>query len=468
MLPAIPTGFGGYTGYYIQNRGDSILEYTVTIGDATVNSLAGGESPDVTKVFYISDVNDEMSPAKSTTFTLAPGKDQLLFAYYKPFVSVNNGVDYATVTINSTSYELGEADPAPSHIYLTGTRLNEASTSKPTRVGSFYSVREVVPSPASPTDTMDTRFTFFWKTRTWDNFVTGFKIETDDNYSFSSPTTHLIPVNQNGEANLPLYGNYSGLMDQEFTYSLYADGITSPLYARIKPMNQAGISDERWVICYGVNNYNPILGCSIINGFTGALDASFDATNFNLYNTAGVSTDIGLLNITLSNYTENGFDLYQYIKKHFNSNTDDFSFYSGVVVNFYNCKFYSKKSDETIAAINFQPPNEWLGTSSVAGYFEVILNFDNTNLYGFGGKAGTQTEDPEDGGSIFNFRNLNNIRYFVNKDTFSTFAVGGAGTIAATVFYDGVETQLKAGQNGLNGKNIKSIEPMIFKSNSQS
>lgn len=408
----IPTGFGGSTGIFVTNNGDSIMDYTVDAGYVTFSNLSGSESPDPGNCIFISNSDVNLAPSRQLKFTLSPREKKLINVYHKPFTGSLSGMDTCVLTVTSKSYDYGESDPNPSYITVSGQRLTSAQFPSPLRAGSFYSYPK------------NSSLIFNWKTRTEQNFITGFKLDTGISNSFGTGTylSYLIPVQNTTSDSFPLYGNYSGCIDQTFSYSLPSP-INVDCYARLTSINPSG-SQNQVVYCSGAQFYNPIISCVVKNGYTGS--NSYSQFNLKVPQTGMV--------VNIYDKTSECFDLFNYIVNNYSSySSTDFSAYSGISVNFYDSVFKSSSSDYSLPAIIFQPPST-TKFPTVSPAFNIELNFFNCSVFGKGGIGGAKNNPtPTDGGSLFGLKNIGGITYYINADFMSELVVGGCGTQGANV-----------------------------------
>lgn len=446
----VPTGFGGYTGIYIINNGDSMIDYTVDAGSASFTNLSGSESPDPANCIFISNSSNHLAPTRQLKFTLAPRDQELVSVYHKAFTGVLSGVDSCVLTVSSKSYDYGESDPNPSYISVTGQRLVAAQFPAPLRVGSFYSYPQ------------NSSLVFNWKTRLEQNFITGFKLDTGDSTAFGAGSfiSYTIPVSTTTSDAYPLYGNYSGLIDKIFSYTVPAP-INTNCYARLTSINPSG-SQSQVVYCSGAQSYNPILSCVVKNGYTGS----------NSYSQFNLKVPQTTLVVNVANTTAENFDLYNYIATNYSVySSTSFAAFSGISVNFYDSIFKSKDSDYTQPAISFQPPST-ITFPTVSPSFNIEMNFYNCSVYGKGGLGGTKSNPvPTDGGSLLGLKYINGVTFYVNADSLTDMVVGGCGTQGANVSiatstshagnttYDSYNID---GQKGIDGSLVSDISSVNY------
>jgi hypothetical protein len=420
QMDAVPTGFGGYKGIVLSNKGNNVVSYDIsissTIFDPVVNDAI--DSLFLSKSSkYIFDSNG----GKNIKLQILPNESDLFYILHKPFITDSTGYEISTVTIKSIS-SCGTLDQ---DIIVDVTGHRETGFSSPDRVGKFYGVKNY-------DSTNNYNVNFNWESLQHNNYFTGFKLELSSSSSFASIlNTNYLAVPKNTDNNLPLYGNYDGFLNIPFSYSEANLPLTGDLYTRIQPISPTGETGA-YSFPTGFDSVPVSLNAKTI--YAGISQPGYDFKFI---------PEILYLNYNSDNEVD--FDLYDFVVKN-NNNSTDFSRYSGI-----NIVFTRQTSDVDLAVfkasstdlgvINFTPTSMNFNTGN-GGIFRMELEFENIGLYGYGGEGltwkpdGTYT-DALNGGPIFNFDNfeirqsdesVKKIQYYIYKDNDTRFYAGAGGS----------------------------------------
>jgi hypothetical protein len=437
QLADVVTGFGGYTGLVLVNSGNFPIKYDINISKTNLQGIDASDCNDTNTgtLFISADLNNINLSNNEVELTVNPSSSGVVYVLHRPyrnftssFITAGNidGYESAEITVKSLS-SVGDEDENIT-IDVTGRRIKTFST--PPRIGSFFAVEDYNSTLANPLYR-----NFFWSVITNNTFLTGFNLQLSANTSFTSPTTYQYSVVQNQDANLPLYGNYKGLLENIYSIDLTDFTINTNYYARIQGVNNAGVGDYSY--CTGFDNYN----------------VDLDGTGYSgLYTSPGGNLKVNYRVLNLSRYDtyEKDFDLYEYLVSQ-NNNSYDFRRYSGIYVKFFSnnapalCNYVA--SSKTTGAINFNIPyinggDGFLISPNSSNRFSIELEFNNCGLYGHGGDGLIWKNDnsnlewtyfePTDGGPIFNFDNYTYnaipIDYYIYKDIYSVMYAGSAGS----------------------------------------
>lgn len=434
-LGQVPTGFGGYTGVVIQNSGNFPIQYTINISNTTFDAsvtpttAAGGLLYDT---IFISDSLDYLDlDQKQITKIINCNESGSFYILHSPFRTFNlstdrsQGQEYAAVTISSQS-NIGDSDDALT-INVTGNRITGFPI--PKKLGKFYAVKDYSKIDASPS------LSFYWSCINNLDYYTGFKLELSTDSSFTSPIVSYEYVEENTDGVFPLYGGYDGFNNESYSVTKTNLSFNQNYYARIQAVNVTGGTGE-YTYATGYDYDYPILD-----------DATYSGNHASPGENLIITPTILYLNY-LSN-TESDFDLFESLYK-LNGDSADFRKYSGINVKFSpsdnsigNATY--KSSDVSKGAINFIPRSniQMAFNTGVGGIFRLELEFENVNLYGYGGQ-GVQVRGDGDfsaatnGGPIFKFDdvkyndtsdslNTRTMQYYVYKDLDSLFYAGIGG-----------------------------------------
>lgn len=427
LLNEIPTGFGGYTGIVLTNKGNNVVSYNISISDTVFESNLSDENTSNTLFLSSSNkyISSDSQAGTKINKIIQPNRASVFYILHKPFSNFENtivtGLEWAKITIQSRS-SCGTADQ---DIIIDATGQRVTGFQIPSKLGKFYGVKNY-------DDSNGYSVNFNWQSLQHYNYFTGFKVELSSQSNFSTIlNTNYLEVIKNNDLNLPSYGNYDGFIEYEFSYSEANLSLDNDnLYARIQPINATGGTGQ-YTYATGFSNYDFELSDEAIYGSIQEPGYDFKFVPEMLY-------------LTYKSNSEQDFDLYKYIVQN-NNNSTDFSRYSGINIIF-------SKSDEnnvslanfsatqnTLGAINFVPTEMNFNTGD-GGIFKIELEFENIGLYGYNGKGTIFNDDgtynnPQNGGPIFNLDNFqiqeNNevktIEYHIYKDNDSIFYAGAGG-----------------------------------------
>jgi hypothetical protein len=466
-LGQVPTGFGGYTGVVIQNSGNFPVQYKINISNTTFDAsvtpttAAGGLLYDT---IFISDSLDYLDPdQKQITKIINCNESGSFYILHSPFRTFNlstdrsQGQEYATVTIDSQS-NIGDSDSNLT-INVTGNRITGFPI--PKKLGKFYAVKNYSKIDASPS------LAFYWSCINNLDYYTGFKLELSTDSSFTSPIINYEYVQENTDGVFPLYGGYDGFNNENHSVTKTNLSFNQNYYARIQAVNVTGGTGE-YTYATGYDYDYPILD-----------DATYSGNHASPGENLIITPTILYLNY-LSN-TESDFDLFESLYK-LNGDSADFRKYSGINVKFSPSdnsigNAIYKSSDVSKGAINFIPRSniQMAFNTGVGGIFRLELEFENVNLYGYGGQ-GVQVRGDGDfsaatnGGPIFKFDdvkyndtsdslNTRTIQYYVYKDLDSLFyaGIGGGQGLLLT------DETNKGFSIPINGSEIKTINHINLK-----
>lgn len=431
ILNRVPTGFGIYTGISLTNSGNFPVEYSLSVSNTTLLGVANTDAIDnelPNKTIFISEnFNNDLSDQQSISKIVNPKSSGIFYVLHKPFsnykssVSPASGYEIAQITVKTIS-SLGDQDDNII-IDVSGQRILTQPT--PKKVGKFYGVSDYLPNTS-------TNLQYNWGVIDVDSYVTGFRIETATDNTFSTIIDTLdyqIPMNSN--ENYPLYGQYNGFDNYNFQATLQNLNISQDYYTRISGLNSHASGSYTYVT--GYKEYFPILDDTAYSGLTLS-----PGSNLKLNPT-------GLYLEKISDF-ETDFDLYDFIYKA-NNNSSNFTKYTGIIVKFFpkeNLLATYKSSSTSLGAINFIEPNDeqkrMIFSVDGSNNFRIQLEFENTCLYGKGGdglkwNADGSYSQPQNGGPIFNIDNIaydfggvtRQINFYIYKDIDSIFAAGPAG-----------------------------------------
>jgi hypothetical protein len=425
LLNSTPTGFGTYTGMAITNSGNFPVGYTVSISDTTfdasVNTSVAANGL-VYNTLFLSDNADIFDTAvQSHQQTIKVSDSGVFYIFHRPFYTFASGqatgIETATITINSIS-SAGDADSAIS-VLVTGQRATGYSI--PESLGNFYAIKGG--------DNLE----FHWQSITASNYFTGFRLQLSTNTSFSSlvsiPDYSVNTLNgANTENYLPVFGNYSGFLGEEYELTVAGLSYGQDYYARVCAINVTG-GTGAFIYCTGYNSSN----------------FEYDGTTYSgLHPSPGANLRYDATGLYLNYYSdyEQDFDLYSFIKKR-NNNSDNFLRYSGVNVKLFpktdrNEYAFYQASSTARGALNFEPPSAFSYSTGVGGIFRLEVETENIRLYGYhGSNATSATESPGNGGPIVKFANYNYlgapVQYYMYKDVDSLYYAGAAGAKWNTV-----------------------------------
>lgn len=466
-LGQVPTGFGGYTGVVIQNSGNFPVQYTINISNTTFDaSVTPTTAADglLYDTIFISDSLDYLDQdQKQITKIINCDESGSFYILHSPFRTFNlstdrsQGQEYATVTIASQS-NIGDSDSNLT-INVTGNRITGFPI--PKKLGKFYAVKDYSKINASPS------LTFYWSCINNLDYYTGFKLELSTNSSFTSPIITYEYVEQNTDGAFPLYGGYDGFKNETHSVTKTNLSFNQNYYARIQAVNVTGGTGE-YTYATGYDYDYPILD-----------DATYSGNHASPGENLIIAPTILYLNY-LSN-AESDFDLFESLYK-LNGDSADFRKYSGINVKFSptdnsigNATY--KSSDVSKGAINFIPRSniQMAFNTGVGGVFRLELEFENVNLYGYGGQGVQVRGDADfsaatDGGPIFKFDdvkyndasdslNTRTIQYYIYKDLDSLFYAGIGGGKGLLI----TDETNKGFSILINGSEIKTINHINLK-----
>lgn len=467
LLSQVPTGYGGYTGVCLMNSGNLPVQYKISVSDTLFDSsVTPAKAIDnvVNNTIYISDsVTSPNLNETSISKNINANDSGVFYILHRPFTNFSSstyyatGVEYATVSINTTS-SIGDSDNALS-ILVTGQRVTGFSV--PQKMVEFYAVKDY--SPQANVSSNGVLLEFNWKCSGVFNYYSGFRLDLATDSSFSSYTTEYIPVAINSNVNLPRYGTYNGFYNQEYTHTKQDLTINQNYYARLCPVNMTGATGV-FVYPKVYNNYFPTISGEVLSG-----TVSYPGDNLKLEPTGWYLNYI-------SDYEEN-FDLFEYLYKQ-NNNSANFTKYTGINVKFTKNKRTSladfSSTTTQSGAINFRNSlNRPISYSVDSNYnFKLEMEFENVGLYGCGGEGGTQQSNnvftnPQNGGCIFNLDYISypdpsditktrTIDYYIYKDVDSVFYAGAAGG-AGVIITDTTNNQVQAVVNGSTIPNLNKV-----------
>lgn len=416
-LNQVPTGFGTYTGFVINNDGNLPIDYTISISPTVFTPAVSTNSSTI----FITDDPNNFDPEQSTIKkTINPSANEKIYILHKPYTVSTTGIEKASLSISSIS-SIGDSDDNIT-IDITGQRLTGVASVS--GLGSFYSVKNVDIDSNVVLD-------FYWKSINPVNYFTGYKIQIATDTGFSSIVSQSTQmINQNVNLDLPLYGSYSGFVDQVFNYKIGNLTLNQDYYARLQVLDGTG-GTGYFFYPTGFENYNVSLT-------TGAISGEIPAPGSNLKtNTTG-------LYINYSSDLETDFDLYSNIISY--NDSTNFMKYTGINIKFSpKAKDYAQfvASDITSGALNFiyDEDNKIYFNTGLGGVFRLEMEFENIRLYGKGGNGSTYNADgtfnnPQNGGPVFNLskinindvnNNMKTISYYLYKDSDSVFNAGVGG-----------------------------------------
>jgi len=463
-LDPVPTGFGSYTGISIYNRSDKPVIYAAEMSKTSLFTTNNDPLPDTDAVddnlydtlFVASDINNVDTSISSVSLSLGAGESGNIYVAHKPFSTFwptyqTTGIETANLTITSESSE-GDLDSTIT-VKVTGQRI--IAPAIPDRPGNFYA-REYY----SETDGYNLNFN--WEILSGNSFISGFRIDlcSDDAFSIDvADSPYYIQVPKNTEVSKPDYLDYYNYGTRNFSYKINDLPTDVDLYARIRSINGLNDLSSHSTYCTGVQplELNPIDKVTYSGFHPEPGDNMGFGTNFMTINKPiDEEYEINLTKI-----------LYEA-----NNNSYDFSFYTGVVINFYSSslgqgygKISSNKKD--VAAIRLKKPDGYSFTYSVDSNnkFNLILNFENIFAAGYNPDGaewvGLQVSNLENGGAVFDFDNLNYdskiFDYYVNKDKDSVFYAGLAGQAAYILRKQG-----SAGGNYVDGEKNTLNEDSLY------
>lgn len=466
-LGQVPTGFGGYAGVVIQNSGNFPVQYTINISsttfDASVTPTTAADGL-LYDTIFISDSLDYLdADQKQITKIINCNESGSFYILHSPFRTFNlstdrsQGQEYATVTIASKS-NIGDSDSNLT-IDVTGNRITGFPV--PKKLGKFYAVKDYSKINASPS------LTFYWSCINNLDYYTGFKLELSTDSSFTSPIITYEYVEQNTDGPFPLYGGYDGFKNENHSVTKTNLSFNQNYYARIQAVNETGGTGE-YTYATGYDYDYPILD-----------DATYSGNHASPGENLIIAPTILYLNY-LSN-AESDFDLFESLYK-LNGDSADFRKYSGINVKFSptdnsigNATY--KSFDVSKGAINFIPRSniQMAFNTGVGGVFRLELEFENVNLYGYGGQGVQVRGDADfsaatDGGPIFKFDdvkyndasdslNTRTIQYYIYKDLDSLFYAGIGGGKGLLI----TDETNKGFSIPINGSEIKTINHINLK-----
>ena len=437
-LNPVPTGFGSYTGISIFNRSDKPVSYVAEMSETSLFTTNNDPLPDTDAVddnlydtlFVASDINNVDTSISSVSLSLGAGESGNIYVAHKPFSTFwptyqTTGIETANLSIISQSSE-GDSD-SQINIKITGQRV--ISSIIPDRPGNFYA-RE------SYNEENGYNLNFNWEILSGNPFISGFRIDLCSDDAFSTDVAdspYYVQIPKNSETSKPEYLDYYNYGTRSFSYKINGLPTDVDLYARIRSINGLNDLSSYSTYCTGFqpNNENPI-----------------DSITYNgLHQEPGDNLGFAtnLLRINKSIEEEYEIDLAKILYEE-NNNSYDFSFYTGVVINFYSSnlgdnsygKILSRKKD--VAAIRLKKPDGYNFTYSVDSNnkFNLTLNFQNVFVAGYNDEGskwnGIEVSDPGNGGPVFDFDNLDydekSFDYYINKDKDSIFYAGLAGMSA--------------------------------------
>jgi hypothetical protein len=427
-LNKVPTGFGFSTGVALVNSGNSPIEYRIKISDTTLTGITasdvdGGLNPNKT-IFISESLDNDASDDNYLIQKINQNDSGVFYILHKPFSNYSlsppngkhTGHETARITIESVS-SLGDVDE-DILIDISGQRI--FIQPQPKTIGKFYAVTDYKPDSK-------VNIQYNWSVIDSESYLTGFRIETSLNSSFTNPlfSTDTLEIKTNINENDPLYGKYDSFKGEDYNFTLTNLEINQAYYARISGLNVDSSGSRTFVTGFTV--YNPVLDGTAYSGLTPSPGSDLVFTPRVLY-------------LDKISDSEVDFDLFKFLYEN-NNNSVNFTKYSGVVVNFLpqqkDFAIY-KASSAKKGAINFIVPvdKDLIFSVNANNIFTIQLEFENIGLYGFGGEGGnivngTQV-NPKNGGPVLNIDNIEyadgkKVNYYIYKDADSIFMAGAAG-----------------------------------------
>lgn len=432
-LNKVPTGFGFSTGLALINSGNSPVKYTIKISNTLLTGITssdalGGDVPDKT-IFISDDLINDSSNNNSIVKVVNPNDSGVVFVLHKPFSNYSlsppngkhTGHETARITVESVS-SLGGVDD-DIIIDISGQRIFVQP--QPKRIGKFYAVTDYLPNS-------QVNIQYNWSIIQSENYLTGFRVETFSDSSFTTPVSiDTYEIKNNINESEPLFGKYDSFLDEDYTITLQNLSINQNYFARISGLNVDSSGLQTFVT--GFTTYNPELDNTAFSGLTPSPGSNLKFAP-------------QIFQISKISDSEVDFDLLKFLKDN-NGGSLDFTKYSGAIIKFFPEKkpFAVYKADlpkngsPVKGAINFVIPNDkaFLFSTDDTTIFKMQLEFENIKLYGLGGEAGSAVGDAKNGGPVFNLDNVINnsqkIQYYLYKDTDSVFYAGVAGGQALLV-----------------------------------
>lgn len=471
-LNQVPTGFGSYTGVVITNSGNFPVQYKINISKTTFDSTVTPSTAEDGNLYDTIFISDSFKYLDSTqnqiTKIVNCNESGTFYILHTPFRTFNlpidrsEGQEYATVTIQSMS-SIGDIDNNLI-INITGNRITGFPI--PQKLGKFYAVKDY-DLIDDLSNTRSPSLSFYWSCINKLDYFTGFKLELADNSSFTSPQIDYLSVKENKDGNFPLYGNYDGFFEENYSIKKINLSFGQNYYARIQALNVTG-GTGAYTYATGFNYNYPIL-----DGITYSGDHPSPGENLKI--------DPTILTLNYISNGETDFDLFKFLYTQ-NNNSADFRKYSGINVKFspsdnsVGTAIY-KSSSISNGAINFVPTNNVpiAFSTGLGGIFRLELEFENVNLYGKGGEGATYNGDgtfskPQNGGPVFKFddikyydssdpTNIRKIQYYIYKDVDSIFYAGVGG--GAGLFI--TDQTNKGSQIVVDGSKIETINYLNLK-----
>jgi len=427
-LNRVPTGFGFSTGVALVNSGNSPIEYRIKISDTTLTGITasdvnGGEVPNKT-IFISESLDNDVSDDEYLTQIVNQNDSGVFYILHKPFsnysLSPPNGKHTGHETARITIESLSSFNDVDEDILIDVSGQRVFIQPEPKRIGKFYAVTDFKPDSRVGIE-------YNWSVLDSDSYLTGFRIETFSDSSFTTPVTiDTYEIKKNINENEPLYGKYDSFKGEDYIIKPTGLEINQNYYARISGLNVDNSGSITFVT--GFTTYNPVLDDTAYSGLTPSPGSNLKFTPRILYIDK------------VSDYEED-FDLFKLLYEN-NNNSVNFTKYSGVVVKFYPLRTdlatYKGMRGTKKGAINFITPvdKDIVFSVNANNIFTIQLEFENIGLYAFGGSPqyfyNGQYINPNDGGPIFNLDHVEysdgkKINYLVYKDCDSVFMAGAAG-----------------------------------------
>ena len=427
-LNEVPTGFGFSTGIALINSGNSPVEYKIKISDTTLTGITasdvnGGEVPNKT-IFISESLDNDASDDEYLIQKINQNDSGVFYILHKPFSNYSlsppngkhTGHETARITIESVS-SLGDQDD---NILIDVSGRRVFIQPQPKTIGKFYAVTDYKPDSK-------VNIQYNWSIIDSESYLTGFRIETSLDSSFTNPlfSVDTLEIKTNINENQPLYGKYDSFKGEDYNFTLTNLEIGQDYYARISGLNVNNSGSRTFVTGFTV--YNPVLDDTAYSGLTPSPGSNLVFTPRILY-------------IDKISDSEVDFDLFKFLYEN-NNNSVNFTKYSGAVIKFFPEKkdfAIYKASITTKGAINFIVPvdKDPIFSVNANNVFTMQLEFENIGLYGFGGAGGnivngTQV-NPKNGGPVFNIDNIEyddgkKFNYYIYKDADSIFMAGAGG-----------------------------------------
>lgn len=473
----VPTGFGGCTGITIKNKGNTSMEYKVSISNTDFENLSSVDG-ELTDSLFLSTKNNDIDGIITDEFVFnlgsSPGfNEKNFYVFHKPFSDFNEevtptaGEESCRITVKTKSFwEETEDDII---IDVTGNRVLQFPNTE--TVSEFRGIQD--------NDTENGyNIGFYWSFLSGLTYTTGFKIEGFINSDLTIPlddSPFYHSVEQNSQQLLPQYGTYKGLSGVNFYKQINNLPQDSDLYFRISSLDEVGDRSSDYVYPTGYwydkipETFSDKTRYSLHP--EPGMNFRFKPTLLSIdYNQQKFNPEGGpiFLNDVITRATANLENL--------EKSPYDLTAYSGIQINFTDVIANGEVIDDggimprKAAAINFSNPNEsqvvsnavqnWTFGTNDDDVFTLVLNFSNCTIVGFQGegvKVDGYNQNGEviinerysEGGPVFDFDFLNYLdsagkerkfEYLINIDKNTRFVGGQKGGPAYIITdqYNGV------------------------------